>query len=232
MADFYVYVYIDPRDGTPFYIGKGHGNRDRSHLFPCNLKQNQFFYHKINKLLKQDVNPKVRRIFENLSEQEAFFWETFFIHALGRRNLDEGPLCNLTNGGDGFAGYVVTPERRQQAAEAARRTKNNAGRKHSETTKKLLAEIARKRNLGRKLSEGTKEKIGLANRGRKHTADTRKRMSAGQKRRYENPKERSKISKSQIGRRHSETTRKKMSKAHKGKECSFISIDSQVTNVG
>ena len=28
----YVYVYIDPRNGKPFYIGRGKGNRLFSHL--------------------------------------------------------------------------------------------------------------------------------------------------------------------------------------------------------
>ena len=28
----YVYVYIDPRDGKPFYIGKGQGSRLFAHL--------------------------------------------------------------------------------------------------------------------------------------------------------------------------------------------------------
>lgn len=28
----YVYVYTDPRNGQPFYIGKGQGNRLFSHL--------------------------------------------------------------------------------------------------------------------------------------------------------------------------------------------------------
>ena len=30
--DYYVYVYIDPRDYQPFYYGKGRGSRKQAHL--------------------------------------------------------------------------------------------------------------------------------------------------------------------------------------------------------
>lgn len=29
----YVYVYVDPRDGKPFYIGRGRGDRVFMHLY-------------------------------------------------------------------------------------------------------------------------------------------------------------------------------------------------------
>ena len=32
MNDYYVYVYIDPRNFEEFYFGKGKGNRKNAHL--------------------------------------------------------------------------------------------------------------------------------------------------------------------------------------------------------
>ncbi len=32
---YYIYVYIDPRNGEPFYVGVGHGNRAQKHLRQC-----------------------------------------------------------------------------------------------------------------------------------------------------------------------------------------------------
>ena len=33
MSDYYVYVYIDPRNFEEFYFGKGKGSRKDAHLF-------------------------------------------------------------------------------------------------------------------------------------------------------------------------------------------------------
>lgn len=113
---FYVYTYIDPRDGTPFYIGKGHGRRDTLHLRTRQRHDSRYsrhlFYCKLNKLIdKEGIVPIVSRLNEGLSESEAFRLEQFYILALGRRKYDTnpGPLCNLTNGGEGSAGYVPSP---------------------------------------------------------------------------------------------------------------------------
>lgn len=203
MSDFYVYAYIDPRNDTPFYIGKGHGNRDRDHLYSSNLQRHQFFYNKLRKLFKEGVQPNIHRVCEYLSEEDAFYWETFFISALGRRNLGTGCLCNLTDGGEGFSGYVVTDKRRQQAANAARRTKNHTGYKHSQETRKVISKKLCDVRTGWRLSEKTKQKIGNAHRGRVHTDAAKSRMSEGQQKRF-------------ATQRVSEETRQKMSDTHTG----------------
>jgi len=98
-TDYYVYAYIDPRNNIPFYIGRGRGKRDTSHLFPS--KWLTFFHNKLQKLLKEKVTPTIRRLLNNLTYQESCDWECFFIAALGRRDLKMGPLCNGTDGGEG-----------------------------------------------------------------------------------------------------------------------------------
>lgn len=35
----YVYLYVDPRTGEPFYVGKGVGNRILAHFGDCALDQ-------------------------------------------------------------------------------------------------------------------------------------------------------------------------------------------------
>ena len=82
---FYTYLYLR-EDGTPYYVGKGHGRRAfRKHRFPV---------------------PSHDRIIvqEFLSEEDALFAECFLIALYGREDLAAGRLLNLTDGGDGVSG--------------------------------------------------------------------------------------------------------------------------------
>jgi len=117
LNDFYVYIYLDPRkhgkykydeydfDYEPFYVGKGKGNRDRK----INGRNN-FFSKIINKIKKQKLNPIIIKLHKNLNESDSFILETKLIKLIGRRNINDGSLTNLTNGGDGISGYKFSNE--------------------------------------------------------------------------------------------------------------------------
>ncbi len=210
MNVFYVYAYIDPRDGTPFYIGKGKDKRDRDHLHPTNLKRRSFFYHKLRKLLRQHITPEICRICVGLSEEEAFSLETFFIHALGRRNLGTGCLCNLTNGGDGPSGVIVSNETRQKLSKVWK------GRKRAPFSAEHLRKMSEVR-LGVKRgphTATTRQKMSEAHRGKVLSAGHRQKLSDAKQNVSEETRQ--KMSEAQKGRRHSAETRQRISEAHKG----------------
>src|SRR6188472_3079965 len=115
-TDFYVYVCFRPWDGSPCYVGKGHGKRWSS--FPKNRNK---------KLLAivAEAGGKIPsvKIRDGLSEAEAFEIEVAFIAAIGRG--EDGPLVNATKGGEGTFGITFTNSeetRRKKSIIAANRT--------------------------------------------------------------------------------------------------------------
>ena len=84
MKEYYTYAYLR-EDRTPYYVGKGKGNRIND-------------YH--SKFVK--VPPKERRLClkQNLTEAQAFRHEIYMIAMLGRKDLGTGILINRTFGGD------------------------------------------------------------------------------------------------------------------------------------
>lgn len=130
---------------------------------------------------------------------------------------------NMTRGGEGVSGKILSPESRAKIAAKMR------GRKLSPEQRKRM----NAGRLGKPLSEERKAKIGLANKGRRHTAETREKISAAGKGRPMSEKTRDALLKANIGRKHPEHVkikmrgkrrplsaehRAKLSAAHKGKK--------------
>jgi uncharacterized protein len=81
LNDYYVYVYIDPRNHEEFYYGKGKGTRKNSHL---NDSSDSKKTKRINEIKSEGSNPIIRVIASNLSESEALLIEKTLLWKLGK----------------------------------------------------------------------------------------------------------------------------------------------------
>jgi len=96
---------------APIYVGKGliRTRRDQRHL---SRATNRRLANVLAKIRKEGLEPRVEIVQRFSSEQEAFALERKLINLHGRADLGNGPLCNLTNGGEGAAGAVRSPAER------------------------------------------------------------------------------------------------------------------------
>ena len=89
MNDYYVYVYIDPRNYCEFYYGKGRGARKDAHLHDAGDSDK---VRCIKAIQDQGLNPIIRVIASGLTEQEALLVEKTLLWRLGKS------LTNVSSG--------------------------------------------------------------------------------------------------------------------------------------
>jgi len=95
---YYVYEWIRLDTNEPFYVGKGKNDR-----WCKTTGRSKYFTSICNK-----VDTVVHILQENLSENEAFEYECWYINEY--RFVDGFSLCNMTDGGEGISGYKHTEE--------------------------------------------------------------------------------------------------------------------------
>jgi hypothetical protein len=79
--EYYVYVYIDPRNFEEFYYGQGKGNRKKAHLSDDSDSEKS---KRIKAIQKAGLNPIIKVISKDLSKHDALLIEKTLLWKLGR----------------------------------------------------------------------------------------------------------------------------------------------------
>lgn len=182
-CDFYIYCLFR-ENGIPFYIGKGQRRRWMQHIYRARSNEYGHRYNIIRNMLARNVEMPIIKIHDGLNEITAHEYEIALIAAIGRE--PNGPLVNLTDGGDGASGWKATDETR------AKMSASRLGKKHTQEAiaRMSAARIGEKKSpeaiaktaawhRGRTQSAEHKAKNSAANRGRKLSAEHIAKTAAG-----------------------------------------------------
>ena len=207
--DYYVYMFIRSADssagpaGSPYYIGKGKGqrafDRKRSGMRPPNDRR------------------YITICSSCLTEEQAFDKEIELISHYGRVDLGTGILRNRTNGGEGVAGatWKRSPRTEEHKARLSAALKGKGHPQLEETKKKIAGtltgrsrplEVVQKisnSKVGKSCSPSTEFKKG-------HVMTTEQRETWLRSQRSRGPRK-----------PHTEEAKRKMSAALKGRKPSF-----------
>lgn len=126
MTNKIVYALLDPRkpgeyfygrlkfNYEPFYVGKGNPKRPQSHLREAiekgHVKSPKLS--KIRKILTSGLRIGVKVLYRDLTDDTAQALEIKTINKI--RRFPEGPLTNLTDGGDGMSGHTPSKKTRKK----------------------------------------------------------------------------------------------------------------------
>ena len=146
------------------------------------------------------------------TEERLNWFEKFYIKKFNARQVG----YNLTDGGDGHLGFIMTEETKQKISEAKK------GKTPSEETKQKLSEAKKGKTLSeehkQKISEAIKKRLvekGVPFKSKHQSEETKQKISDAMKGKTFSKEHKQKISEAKKGKTLSEETKQKISDAMK-----------------
>ena len=188
-----VYKHIREDLNEVFYIGMGE-NKSRAYT---EYKRSAAWKNITNK-----TKYKVEIILNDLSWEDACEKEKEYIKFYGRRDLGLGPLVNMTDGGEGGLGKIISEKHKtavSRAQKGRKRTDESINKFKQKMNGRVLSEQHKKSIqgslLGIKRDDNFKEKVRFARqmnngmKNKKHSEEVKKKMSESHKLKHKlNPK--------------------------------------------
>lgn len=143
---YYVYFYLRS-NFTPYYVGKGKHNRawNKNH----------------STLIPKDKS-KIIIVESDLTELQAFILERYYIRWFGRKNIQTGILRNLTDGGEGTSGRILSDITKYKCGSGFRgKTAWNKGKKQPHKKHKARKDKGTSKSTSKPITwiTGFKQKI-------------------------------------------------------------------------
>ena len=157
MSVFYVYLYLRSKNskngsaGSPYYVGKGKGNRMFSKDHRCKPPADR---------------SNIIVASHSMSERDAHQLEVLLIHVHGRIDKGTGCLANLTDGGDGGSGRILSLATKDKMSKKLKGRRNNPATEFKK---------------GVRTSVATEFKIGSKGHSMPHSPESRAKMSESSK---------------------------------------------------
>lgn len=185
---YYIYNLIDPRNGQPFYVGKGKHVPGRTARWRGHISEarkwtptchwgNHLKLNIIREILNEGLEPSCEVVYSSDDEHLVFLVEQQEISRHGRLCNGTGILTNLTKGGEGTSAKKQWQLERQSARRRKMLGKNNPmyGKAHTTATKRQISNTRKQRILDgtivpTKHSPEWKETLRTNNPGGKATA--------------------------------------------------------------